>query len=153
MAGYCWNWKTVSRNNSKQADIEIGDYKRSMNLKEKIWATDPESIDQIGCIHTSQGLEFDYIGVIIGPDIKYRRGYIITNFTKRAETDFSLRGLKSLNNKDPKKAYKMADKIIKNTYKILMTRGLKGCYIYCTDEELNEYFKLKANESKIIIDD
>jgi uncharacterized protein len=60
------------------------------------WAIDPESVNQIGCIHTSQGLEFDYVGVIIGDDIRYEDGKIITDFTKRANTDASIKGLKSM---------------------------------------------------------
>ena len=94
---------------------------------------------EIGCIHTCQGLEFDYVGVIIGDDMRYENGHIVTDFTKRAATDQSIKGLKTIFKKDKVKALKIADKIIKNTYRTLMTRGMKGCYIYCTDTNLRNY--------------
>ncbi len=79
--------------------------------------------------------------MIIGDDMRYEDGHIITDFTKRAKTDQSLKGIKALNKKDPEKALKEADEIIKNTYRTLMTRGMKGCYVYCTDSKLSEYLK------------
>ena len=94
-----------------------------------------------GCIHTSQGLEFDYTGVIIGNDMRFENGKVITDYTKRAKTDNSLKGIKTLAKKDKEKADQVADEIIKNTYRTLMTRGMKGCYVYCTDAALAQYFK------------
>ena len=99
---------------------------------------------EIGCIHTSQGLEFDYVGVIIGNDLRYEEG-IITDFTKRAITDKSLFGIKGMFKKDPEKAKKVADEIIKNIYRTLMTRGQKGCYVYCCDKNLAKYLKKRIN--------
>ena len=99
-------------------------------------------------IHTSQGLEFDYVGVIIGDDLRYENGKIITDFFKRAPTDRSIRGLKGQYKNDKESALKLADEIIKNTYRTLLTRGQKGCYIYCTNKELNEYLKLKLKRGK-----
>lgn len=110
------------------------------------WAIDPESVHEIGCIHTCQGLEFDYVGVIIGEDLRYSDG-IITDFTKRARTDQSLKGLKGLYKKNPEKALSIADNIIKNTYRTLLTRGQKGCYIYCVDENLKAYLKERLNKN------
>ena len=101
-------------------------------------------MNEIGCIHTSQGLEFDYVGVIIGEDLRYENGHIVTDFTKRAKTDKSLFGIKKRYKENPEKALKIADEIIKNTYRTLMTRGQKGCYIYCEDKELAEYMKSKV---------
>ena len=95
----------------------------------------------MGCIHTCQGLEFDYVGVIIGPDMRYQNGKIVTDYTQRARTDQSLRGIKKMAKEDPVKAAAVADKIIKNTYRTLMTRGMKGCYVYCCDEGLQQYLK------------
>jgi hypothetical protein len=110
------------------------------------WAIDPNSIHEAGCIHTSQGLEFDYIGVVIGEDIKYEDG-IVTDYSKRAKTDQSLRGIKQLAKKDPQKAQEIADRIIKNTHRTLMSRGQKGCYIYCCDDKLRDYIKKRLEKS------
>lgn len=148
VAGYCWDWIREGKNNSDIHDIKIGDFGMSWNLgSSSTWAIDPGSVNEIGCIHTCQGLEFDYVGVIIGEDLRYDDG-IITDFTKRAKTDQSIKGLKGLYAKDPQKALKIADRIIKNTYRTLLTRGQKGCYIYCVDEKLKEYLKLRLNAHK-----
>ena len=150
LAGYCWNWNKKEENNTNYHDIKIGSFGISWNLKNSTtYAIDPGSVEQAGCIHTSQGLEFDYVGVIIGKDLRYANGQIITDFTQRARTDNSLKGIKSLNKKDPVSAHKIADEIIKNTYRTLMTRGMKGCYVYCCDEALANYLKERA---KIIND-
>lgn len=141
VAGYCWNWIKEGKNNSDIHDIQIGDFEMSWNLgSSSTWAIDSESVNEIGCIHTCQGLEFDYVGVIIGEDLRYDDG-IITDFTKRARTDQSLKGLKGLYKKNKEEALKIADRIIKNTYRTLLTRGQKGCYIYCVDKGLQEYLK------------
>ena len=148
VAGYCWDWIREGKNNSDVHDIQIGDFGMSWNLgSSSTWAIDPGSVNEIGCIHTCQGLEFDYVGVIIGEDLRYDDG-IITDFTKRAKTDQSIKGLKGLYAKDPQKALNIADRIIKNTYRTLLTRGQKGCYIYCVDEKLKEYLKLRLNAHK-----
>lgn len=141
LAGYCWEWDKKSRNDNNAHDIIIGDFEMSWNLGNSVFAIDDHSIDQVGCIHTSQGLEFDYVGLIIGDDMRYKNGHIITDYTERASTDQSLKGIKTLAKKDPDKAYEVADEIIKNTYRTLMTRGMKGCYIYCTDKALSNYLK------------
>lgn len=147
VAGYCWNWIKEGKNNSDIHDIQIGDFGMSWNLgSSSTWAIDPESVNEIGCIHTCQGLEFDYVGVIIGEDLRYDDG-IITDFTKRARTDQSLKGLKGLYKKNKEEALKIADRIIKNTYRTLLTRGQKGCYIYCVDKDLQEYLKKRLKKS------
>ena len=69
---------------------------------------------------------------------------VITDFTKRASTDQSMKGIKSYAKKDPKYAKEISDEIIKNTYRTLMTRGMKGCYVYCCDKKLAEYLKERA---------
>lgn len=146
VAGYCWNWPKEGRNDPNYYDIRIGnDFKMSWNLgNTSTYAIDDDSVNEIGCIHTCQGLEFDYVGVIIGDDLRYEDGRVITDFTKRAKTDQSIKGLKSLYKTNPREALKIADEIIKNTYKTLMTRGMKGCYVYCTDTELRNYLKEKS---------
>ena len=142
LAGYCWNWPKDTRNDVNYHDIKIGDYGISWNLDGgDAFAINPNSVHEAGCIHTSQGLEFDYVGVIIGDDMRYENGEIITDYSKRAKTDQSMKGIKGLAKEDPEKANQLADEIIKNTYRTLMTRGMKGCYVYCTDSELATYFK------------
>ncbi len=143
LAGYCWDWAKVSENNANIHDIKIGDFEMSWNLRNSLFAVDDFSIDQIGCIHTSQGLEFDYVGLIIGDDMRYEDHHIVTDVSKRAKTDQSMKGIKKLDKQDHCKAEKKADEIIKNTYRTLMTRGMKGCYIYCTDQNLRNYLKQK----------
>src|SRR5699024_2289457 len=144
MAGYCWEWPKEERRNANYHDIEIDDFGISWNLN-TTWAIDNSSVDEAGCIHTAQGLEFDYIGVIVGDDMQYRDGKIITDFTKRAKTDQSLKGIKKYEKENPAEANKIADRIIKNTYRTLMTRGQKGCYVYCTDKQLAQYLKLRLS--------
>lgn len=143
LAGYCWDWIRDGKNNSKVHDIKIGDFEMSWNLGNSIFALDDTSIDEVGCIHTSQGLEFDYVGLIIGDDMRYEDHHIVTDVSKRAKTDQSMKGIKKLDKQDHYKAEKKADEIIKNTYRTLMTRGMKGCYIYCTDQNLRNYLKQK----------
>ena len=142
LAGHCWNWPKDTRNDVNYHDIKIGDYGISWNLDGgDAFAINPDSVHEAGCIHTSQGLEFDYVGVIIGDDMRYENGEIITDYSKRAKTDQSMKGIKGLAKDDPEKASQLADEIIKNTYRTLMTRGMKGCYVYCTDSELAAYLK------------
>lgn len=142
LAGYCWEWIKSGKNDSTVHDIKIGDFEMSWNLgNTTTFAVDETSVNEIGCIHTSQGLEFEYVGVIIGDDMRYENGHVITDFTKRAKTDQSLKGIKKLYKENPRLAMKEADEIIKNTYRTLMTRGMKGCYVYCTDKKLAKYLK------------
>ncbi|MBR3117627.1 MAG: DUF2075 domain-containing protein [Oceanobacillus sp.] len=144
VAGYCWNWISEGKNNPDVYDIEIPEYnfKMSWNLgNTSTWAIDEESVNEAGCIHTCQGLEFDYVGVIVGKDMRYENGHIVTDYTQRASTDQSLKGIKSMAKKDKTEAEKLADQIIKNTYRTLMTRGMKGCYVYCEDKKLGNYIK------------
>lgn len=149
VAGYCWNWRKDERANSDYHDIKIGDFEMSWNLDNTdTWAIDETSINEVGCIHTSQGLEFDYVGVIIGEDMRYENGHIITDFNQRAKTDQSLKGIKTFYKENPNEALKVADEIIKNTYRTLMTRGMKGCYIYCEDMALQSYFKERLGKIK-----
>ena len=149
LAGYCWEWNRTrdgSNANVHEVTIPEYDFEMSWNLSnDNTFAISEGSINQIGCIHTSQGLEFDYVGVIIGDDLRYENGHIVTDFTKRANSDHSLNGIKTMYKNDPEKALKIADEIIKNTYRTLMTRGMKGCYVYCTNKGLSDYLKMRIN--------
>ena len=143
VAGYCWRWP--SKTDSSAYDIEFPEYDFRMkwNLTEdgSTWIISPESVNQIGCIHTCQGLEVDYIGVIVGEDLVVRNGQIIADPYKRASSDSSVKGYKRLLKEKPAETKEMLDLIIKNTYRTLMTRGMKGCYVYFVDEETSAYFK------------
>ncbi len=143
VAGYCWDWK--SKKNSAVDDIVLPEYNFSMqwNLAAdaNLWIISPQSVHQIGCIHTCQGLEVDYIGVIIADDLIVRNGEVLTNPYKRSKNDNSVKGYKKLLQQDRIEGTKTLDVIIKNTYRTLMTRGMKGCYLYCTDPETSAYFK------------
>ena len=145
VAGYCWEWPKENRKNSEYHDIKIPKYnfEMSWNLDGgEQFAIGENSVYEAGCIHTTQGLEFDYVGVIIGDDMRYDGEKIITDYTKRAKTDQSLKGIKLISKERGNNvANKIADTIIKNTYRTLMTRGMKGCYVFCTDENLKQYLK------------
>lgn len=118
------------------------DFAAQWNLDDDgmLWAIADASVEQIGCIHTCQGLEFDYVGVIIGDDFVIRDGRVLTDAGKRAGQDRSVHGYKTMLKNDPEHARASADQIIKNTYRTLMTRGQKGCYVYATDPETRDYF-------------
>lgn len=143
VAGYCWDWN--SKKDPKAYDIVMNEHRFKMrwNLSQYggLWLIDPNSVSEIGCIHTCQGLELDYIGVIIGPDLVIRNGKVVTDVTKRSKMDMSVRGYKRLLKSGIGNPLERFDQIIKNTYRTLMTRGLKGCYIYCSDKETEEYFR------------
>ncbi|XVJ48219.1 DNA/RNA helicase domain-containing protein [Pseudomonas sp. UBT] len=141
VAGYCWPWR--SKKDARESDIVIGsNYERQWNLDQdgSLWIIAENSVDQVGCIHTCQGLEVDYIGVIIGPDLIVRDGRVLTSALERDKNDKSIRGWKKMMKEQPDLAKRETDLIIKNTYRTLMTRGMKGCYLYCTDPETAQYF-------------
>lgn len=140
VAGYCWDW--ISKKMPLLKDIVIGDYKATWNLETdgQAWIIKPESVSEVGCIHTCQGLEVDYIGVIVGPDLVVRDGCVQTRTAERSRMDKSIQGWKKLVNTDPEVGVARLDAIIKNTYRTLMTRGQKGCYVYFVDEETRRFF-------------
>lgn len=150
VAGYCWKW--VSKKDKSAMDIKIPEYgfeaQWNLTTDGSLWIVSPESVREIGCIHTCQGLEVDYIGVIIGPDLIVRNGRIITDASKRDGRDSTVRGYKRLLKEKPSEAVKVADDIVKNTYRTLMTRGQKGCYLFCTDPETNEYFSALIDQAR-----
>lgn len=140
-AGYCWDWKTrgVSDRDREKYDIILpGGFKAKWNFNDKnrIWAIDEDSFDQVGCIHTSQGLEFEYIGVIIGRDLRYEDNMVITDRSVHPKMDKSF-----IDGSGRECSAEKADFIIRNTYKTLMTRGQKGCYVYCEDKRLYDHFR------------
>ena len=135
VAGYCYDWNV--KNGRGDYDIILPDgFKAKWNLAEdKIWAVNPNSFDQVGCIHTAQGLEFDYVGVLIGRDLAYDKdsGRILTNKAQISRDDHSS-GIRTAPDDQ-------ARRLILNTYKTLLTRGQKGCYVYCEDDYLRGYIR------------
>jgi len=154
VAGYCWPWITKSTTKrwkemslEKQAstfDITFPQFEFAMrwNLDEQgqSWIIHPESIDEIGCIHTCQGLEVDYIGVIIGDDFCIRNGEIVIDPSAHPGGDKALQTWKRVIKDDPKEGRAHVESVIKNTYRTLMSRGTKGCFIFCDDTETLKYF-------------
>lgn len=140
LAGYAWNW-TSAKEGNKDGEIEDitipeFDFKMPWNSRQigTTWAIDPKGIKQSGCIHTSQGLEFDYVGVLIGNDLRFDPNELKYHAHWVSYKDSS--GKKGLKNNP-----ETLTKLVKNIYKILMSRGMKGCYVYFTDKETEKYFK------------
>ena len=135
VAGYCYDWNV--KHHRGEWDIVLGDsFKAKWNLEnDKIWAINPQSFEEVGCIHTAQGLEFDYVGVLIGKDLTYNPETMrIETHREAISKDDRSSGIRSAK---PDKA----QQLILNTYKTLLTRGQKGCYVYCEDPELRDYIK------------
>ena len=139
LAGYAWLWTSASNGNQdgEVEDVSIPEFEFSMPWNSRkvgtTWAIDERGIDQAGCIHTSQGLEFDYVGVIVGDDLNF------DNETNTFSTDHKkykdVTGKKGMQDKPAE-----LNKLVRNIYKVLMTRGMNGCYVYFTDKKLGKYF-------------
>lgn len=135
IAGYCYEWISENNPDGNEYDVLLEDgFKAKWNFSNSLFAIDPDSFDQVGCIHTTQGLEFEYCGIIIGRDLRFENGNVITDQSQEALSDKSS-GIRSC------KDTALADKLIRNTYKTLLSRGQKGCYIYCEDKALADYIR------------
>ncbi len=139
LAGYAWPWSPERDNpNGEIADVAIPEFGFAMPWNSRRtstkWAIDPKGIDQIGCVHTSQGLEFDYVGVLIGDDLEYLpdMGSFFSDYRKTYDTT----GKKGL-----KEDQQRLNQYIRNIYRILLSRGMKGCYVFCTDPKLQAYMR------------
>ena len=139
VAGYCYDWNV--KNKRGNVDISLaGGFEAKWNLEnDKIWAINTHSFEEVGCIHTAQGLEFDYVGVLIGKDLTFdnETGLVVTNKSAISKDDKSS-GIRGARDDE-------ARRLILNTYKTLLTRGQKGCFVYCEDVALREYFKKMVN--------
>jgi len=147
VAGYCWPWR--SKKIAGAMDIEIPEerFAAQWNLEEdgSLWILNDASVEQVGCIHTCQGLELDYIGVILGPDL-VRRGDRWVEFPNRRDRhDKTIRGHAKLLLEDRLGAEKRIREIIRNTYRTLMTRGTRGCFLFSVDPETNAYLRHAAS--------
>ena len=135
VAGYTYEWITKD-NYDGGYDIILDDFKAKWNMKKNdySWLYDKDSFKDVGCIHTCQGLDMQYCGVIIGKDLRYEDGRIIFDPNMIAKSDKSS-GIRTC--KDREKA----ESLIRNTYNVLLTRGMRGTYIYCEDQKLREHIK------------
>lgn len=147
LAGFAWDWTkdTEGNRNGEVADVTIPEHDFQMPWNGRAisstWAIHEDGVEQIGCVHTSQGLEFDYVGVIIGNDLKYdpTTMQLYADYNEYKDT-MGKRGLK--NNPG------QLTKLIKNIYKVLISRGMKGCYLFCRDPELRGYLEGQLIRSK-----
>lgn len=132
-AGYCWKWsKKVPPGQALPADVVIGGWERPWNVfgdrsvagapPAALWATDPSGFGQVGCVYTAQGFEYDWSGVIMGPDLVWREDRWVTDRTASKDPVFK----KSTPDAD-------VDRLIRNTYKVLLTRGMVGTVVFSTD--------------------
>jgi DUF2075 family protein len=141
VAGYCWPWSDPNPDGTLVNDVVIGDFAMPWEAKEGKrvargipfwyqWAYHPGGISQVGCIYTAQGFEFEYIGVIIGPDLRYDpdTDSLVGDPTRTCDPTL----------KRDKKAF---DQFVKNIYRVLLTRGLRGCYVYVVDKQVEEFVR------------
>ena len=138
-AGYCWTWNDPNADGTLPNDVKIGDWTRPWNVKGdrgvgeymsgELWAIDPKGFDQIGCVYTAQGFEYDWNAVIFGPDLVWRAGVWVGD--RSGSRDPAMRGITP----------EHFETLVKNTYKVLLTRGLVGTILYSVDEETQEHFK------------
>jgi hypothetical protein len=137
-AGFCWPWSDPRDDGSLVPDVVIGDWARPWNLRGEravggappsaLWATDPAGFGQVGCIYTAQGFEYDWNGVILGPDLVWRdSGWVLR---RDANKDPDLRSRTKVSDHE-------FGRLIRNVYKVLLTRGMIGTILYSTDPETN----------------
>ena len=143
-AGFCWEWSDPDANGNLLDDVVIGDFRRPWDAKNDVgklapgipraalWAHDPNGINQIGCVYTAQGFEFDYVGVIFGRDLVYRSGQGWVGVKEESH------------DKTVKRSKEQFVDFVKNTYRVLLTRGMKGCYVYFMDDETRKYFESRV---------
>jgi hypothetical protein len=146
-AGYCWQWSKPKADGTLVDDVVIGDYKRPWNAKpdagilapgipkSNFWADDPNGIDQIGCVYTAQGFEYDYSGVIFGPDLKY-------NFDSQAWEA----NPKDSFDPDVKRAGSDMTKLVQSAYRVLLSRAMKGCYVCFVDKDTERFFRSRIDQ-------
>jgi len=141
-AGFCWRWSKPKFDGTLVHDVAIGEYSRSWNAKPNsgrlakgipkapLWAYDPNGIEQIGCIYTAQGFEFDYVGVIFGPDLRY--SFDSQGWEGHPESSFDA---------IVKTSGDSFVDLVKNSYRVLLSRGLKGCFVHFMDKETEKFVK------------
>lgn len=147
-AGFCWKWSDrLDTGKNLVNDVVIGDYERPWNAREglsgmrkgipksQFWAYEEGGIDQIGCIYTAQGFEFDYAGVIFGDDLKFNPDESTWEGHPEKSHDVQVRNSENFL------------QLVKNTYRVLLTRGMKGCYVYFMDKETERFFRSRLESA------
>lgn len=135
VAGYAWEWKT--KKSGEEYDIELDGLKLKWNSTNIDWVNSPDALNEIGCIHTVQGYDLNYVGVIIGPELRYDEDNHRLIIDQNEYKDFN--GKRSLGTPEE------LDKYIVNIYKTLLTRGIKGTYVHAVDRPLAKYLKSKIS--------
>ena len=151
VAGFCWPWSDPDAAGQLVPDVRVGDWSMPWNARDGVgrlgpgipksdfWASDKQGIDQVGCVYTAQGFEFDYVGVIFGPDLVYRpmdggwvgqRDQSHDRVVRRGVTEAEF------------------TRFVKSTYRVLLTRGLRGCYVYFMDAPTRDFF-LSRTETQL----
>lgn len=148
-AGFCWSWSDPLPDGSLAEDVVIGDYKRPCDAKPgnwklapgipsaSLWATDANGIDQVGCVYNIQGFELDYIGVIWGADLLYDFETQQWKGDKTASADQVVKRSKE----------KFVD-LVKNTYRVLLSRGMKGCYVCFLDKDTERFVRSRIEHTQ-----
>lgn len=151
VAGYCWNW--LSKKNPTLYDIVIPEhgYSARWNLASEgnTWIISPTGVEEVGCVHTCQGLEVDTVGVIIGPDLVVREGRLLVDPTARAGSDKSLSGWRQALAEDPEFTRQRVSRLIRNTYRTLMSRGMKSCWVFACDPGLQAYLRERLDSAPL----
>ncbi|MBP6872714.1 MAG: DUF2075 domain-containing protein [Bacteroidales bacterium] len=141
-AGFCWPWSDPRPDGTLVEDVQVGYYKKPWNAKPNatrlapgipkapLWAYAPGGKEQIGCIYTAQGFEFDFVGVIVGMDLRY-------NFDNGAWEAFKEHSFDS----PVRRSQDRFLELVKNTYRVLFSRGMKGCYVYFMDKDTERFFR------------
>jgi len=147
-AGFCWPWSNPNDDGSLIEDVVVGDYRRPWNArgdagrlapgipKEVYWAHDSNGINQVGCIYTAQGFEFDYVGVIFGPDLTYDFENQSWKGNKKESCDQTV-----------KRSGDQFMDLVKHTYRVLLSRGIKGCYVYFMDKDTERFISSRMEGS------
>jgi hypothetical protein len=142
VAGFCWPWSDPDETGQLVPDVQVLDWAMPWNARDGVrrlapgipksdfWASDPGGVDQVGCVYTAQGFEFDFVGVIVGPDLVYRPmdgGWV-------GQPDQSFDSVVRRGDRE------LFTQHVKSTYRVLLTRGLRGCYVYFVDAPTRDYF-------------
>jgi uncharacterized protein len=154
VAGFCWPWSDPDAKGQLEPDVRVGDWSMPWNARDGVgrlgpgipksdfWASAKEGIDQVGCVYTAQGFEFDYVGVVFGPDLVYRpmnggwvgqRDQSHDRVVRSSVTDKEFRDF------------------IKSTYRVLLTRGLRGCYVFFMDAPTRDFVLSRTEQSRVEI--
>jgi DUF2075 family protein len=139
VAGFCWPWSEPKPDGSLVNDVKVGSFEMPWEKKDKFWewAADSSGMDQVGTVYTAQGFEFDYIGVIFCPDLVY-------NLDSQKWEGHPERSADSM----VKRSKEKFTSLIKNVYRVLLSRGMKGCYVYFMDKNTERFFRSRLETNQ-----